>query len=592
MVATTLIRAIRAIRAIRSKKSPSLLPSPRPLCQRPPLGALALYTTGLTPPILMTTLQEEIARRRTFAIISHPDAGKTTLTEKFLLYGGAIHLAGEVRARRTRRHATSDWMSVEKERGISVTTSVMQFPYGGRLYNLLDTPGHQDFSEDTYRTLAAADCAIMLIDAAKGVEAQTRKLFEVCRLRAMPIFTFVNKMDREGREPLDLMDEVEKLLGIHCVARNWPIGQGPTFKGVYDRDKDIVHRFERGTDHGSTKVMTNVTGGAKDKLAELIGVDGSARFRDELELLDMAGEPFTREEFLTGEVTPVFFGSALTNFGVEPFLEAFGELAPTPRSRTTSEGEDREPENEKFSGFIFKIQANMDKNHRDRMAFLRVVSGHFERGMNAKIARNGDTVRLNNATTFFAQERTVVEEGYPGDIIGLYDPGIYAIADTLTEPAEQFEFEGIPRFCPELFSRVLAPNPMKRKRLDKGLQQLSDEGTIQVFYPADNMTSPEPVLAAVGKLQLEVVQQRMLEEYDVEIKLEPLPYTAARWLDADRDEVNWQQFRRSGISDVIADPRGRLLVVFRDEWTLQYAIRNATENIVFRTTAPEPKAIK
>lgn len=531
----------------------------------------------------MSNLKKEIARRRTFAIISHPDAGKTTLTEKMLLYGGAIHLAGAVRARRSSRHATSDWMNIEKERGISVSTSVMQFPYDDYLYNLLDTPGHEDFSEDTYRTLAAADCAIMLIDAAKGVEAQTRKLFEVCRLRAIPIVTFINKMDREGREALDLMSEIEDLLGIHCVAVNWPIGMGPSFRGVYDRWSDDIHLFERGSDHGSRKVVDHAAAKDDGSLRNLLGESGLKAFHDDLELLELAGEQWDRERFLAGEITPVFFGSALTNFGVEPFLATFGTLAPTPRGRQTLEGE-RPPDNERFSGFIFKIQANMDKNHRDRVAFMRVCSGKFERGMTAHLVRDKKDVRLGNAITFFAQERVQVDEGFAGDIIGLYDPGIYQLADTLTD-GEEFHFQGIPLFCPELFARVVAPNPMKRKRLDKGLQQLSDEGTIQVFYPPDQMGAPEPVLAAVGRLQLEVVQERMNSEYDVEIRTEMLPFTSARWLDVDED-FDWRVFRRQGISDCFRDPKGRLLVAFRDEWTLQYAVRNHSE-VVFRNVAPD-----
>jgi len=528
-------------------------------------------------------LEREIARRRTFAIISHPDAGKTTLTEKMLLYGGAIHLAGAVRAKKTGRHATSDWMNIEKERGISVSTSVMQFPYEGLLYNLLDTPGHEDFSEDTYRTVTAADCAIMLIDAAKGVEAQTRKLFEVCRLRAMPIFTFINKMDREGRDPLDLMDEVEKLLGIHCVPVNWPIGQGADFRGVIDRDTDQVHLFQRGTDHGSTKVLEKATGANDEELINLIGEQRISELREQLELLDMAGEDFDHDKFIEGEVTPVFFGSALTNFGVEPFLKAFGKMAPVPGPRPTNQGL-RPPTEEKFGGFVFKIQANMDKNHRDRIAFLRVCSGKFERGMTVKLQRDSRDVKLNSAITFFAQERKTAEEGYPGDIIGLYDNGTFAIADTLTE-GDNFVFEGIPRFSPEVFARVLAPNPMKRKRLDKGLQQLSDEGTVQVLYPPDNMGAPEPVLAAVGQLQFEVVQQRMLEEYDVEIKMERMGYNTARWLDMPED-FDHKKFVHPGISDVYRDTRERLMVVFRDEWTLQYAVRNNPE-VVFRNVAPD-----
>jgi len=528
-------------------------------------------------------LHDEIARRRTFAIISHPDAGKTTLTEKMLLYGGAIHLAGAVRARRSSRHATSDWMSIEKERGISVTTAVMQFPYNDFLYNLLDTPGHEDFSEDTYRTLAAADCAIMLIDAAKGVEAQTRKLFEVCRLRAIPIVTFINKMDREGRDPLDLMEEVEKLLGIHCVPLNWPVGRGPGFTGVLDRRDSMVHLFERGGHHGSQRVSEREVPRAEAGLERLLGNTGLAHFDEELELLEMAGEQFDHELFLEGEITPVFFGSALNNFGVEPFLRAFGELAPPPGPRVTTEGP-RDPLDERFSGFIFKIQANMDKNHRDRVAFFRICSGRFDKGMTARHVREGRDIRINKAITFFAEERVHLDEGFAGDIIGLHDPGLYQIGDTLTA-GETIRFEGIPTFCPELFARVLAPNPLKRKRLDKGLQQLSDEGAIQVFYPPDNPNSPEPILAAVGQLQLEVVKHRMLEEYDVEVRMEMLPYTAARWIHAG-DEFDYRPLVRSGISNVFRDPRGRWLAAFRDDWTLQYTVRN-NDKVEFRAAAPD-----
>ena len=530
-----------------------------------------------------TKLKEEIERRRTFAIISHPDAGKTTLTEKMLLYGGAIHLAGAVRARRASRHATSDFMEIEKARGISVSTSVMMFPYEGLLYNLLDTPGHEDFSEDTYRTLAAADSAIMLIDAAKGVEAQTRKLFEVCRLRAMPIFTFINKMDREGREPLELMEEVEKLLGIHCVPVNWPIGIGANFRGVYDRETDEIHLFERGSDHGSKKVIDKATQADEKVLVDLLGEAGAEEFHEELELIELAGEQFDRQKFLEGEITPVFFGSALTNFGVEPFLKWFGRNAPMPGPQPTTEGK-RAPGEKGFSGFVFKIQANMDKNHRDRVAFVRICSGKFERGMQCKVTRNNNNVRLNNAITFFAEERVKLEEGYPGDIIGLHDPGVYQIADTLSDNGK-VEFEGIPRFCPEVFAKVRAPDPMKRKRLDKGLQQLSDEGTIQVLYPPETGSSPEPVLAAVGQLQFEVVQQRMEVEYDCPIDLQRLGYSSARWLDMPSDWSGFSKFRQPGISDVFRDHKGRLLAVFRDEWTLQYAIRN-NEDVTFRSIAP------
>ncbi|CAN5463774.1 peptide chain release factor 3 [soil metagenome] len=539
----------------------------------------------------MSIAQEEIARRRAFAIISHPDAGKTTLTEKMLLYGGAIHLAGAVKARRAGKSATSDWMQVEKERGISVTTSVMQFPYHGYQYNLLDTPGHQDFSEDTYRTITAADAAIMLIDAAKGVEAQTEKLFQVCRLREMPIFTFINKMDREGREPLELMEEIEKLLGIHCVPVNYPLGLGNNFHGVYDRVKKVVHLFERGEAKGDRAMLESVPWDEK-QLRELLGDGPYERAKEELDLLDMAGEQFDQEKFLSGDITPVFFGSALTNFGVEPFLETFGEMAPAPVARPMSMGDTKGeigPEDEKFSGFVFKIQANMDRNHRDRIAFLRVVSGKFQRGMEVYHVRQDKKLKLNNAVMFFANEREQIEEAYAGDIVGLYDTGNYAIGDTLTM-GEKFNFEGIPRFCPEIFASVRAPDPMKRKHLDKGLAQLSEEGAIQVLYQAD-FGQREPVLAAVGKLQFEIVKSRLDNEYNCEVKFDSLPYGSARWVLTKDGKIpeDVTRFNRAGISAVFTDQRGFPIVLFRDDWTMKYAVRNY-EDVQFLQAAPEGSA--
>lgn len=532
----------------------------------------------------MSAIASEVARRRAFAIISHPDAGKTTLTEKMLLYGGAIHLAGAVKARRATRSATSDWMQIEKERGISVTTSVMQFPWHGLQYNLLDTPGHQDFSEDTYRTITAADSAIMLIDSAKGVEAQTEKLFQVCRLREMPIFTFINKMDREGRDPLELMEEIEKLLGIHCVPVNWPIGRGSEFQGVYDRHKKVVHLFERGDDRGERATDTRMEWD-EAKLRVALGDDLYQRTREEIDLLDTAGEEFSEEKFLSGDITPVFFGSALTNFGVEPFLESFGEMAPPPVGRGSTAGRIA-PENEKFSGFIFKIQANMDRNHRDRIAFLRIVSGRFERGMEAFHVRQGKKVKLSNAVMFFANERELVDEAWAGDIVGLYDTGTYAIGDTLTL-GEKFNFEGIPRFCPEIFAAVRAPNPMKRKQLDKGLAQLSEEGAIQVLYQPD-YGQREPVLAAVGKLQFEIVKARLDYEYNCEVKFDPLPYGSARWITTKDGTIpkDTTRFNRAGISQVFVDQRGLPIVLFRDDWTMKYAVRNY-EDTMFLQAAPE-----
>jgi peptide chain release factor 3 len=526
---------------------------------------------------------QEIGRRRAFAIISHPDAGKTTLTEKMLLYGGAIHLAGAVKARRQGKSATSDWMDVEKERGISVTTSVMQFPYHGLQYNLLDTPGHQDFSEDTYRTITAADAAIMLIDAAKGVEAQTEKLFQVCRLREMPIFTFVNKMDREGREPLELMEEIEKLLGIHCVPINWPLGLGSRFRGVYDRMKKKVHLFERGDDKGE-RAEAKTIDWDDAVLGELLGADLLAQVKEELELLDMAGEEFDAKKFLAGDITPVFFGSALTNFGIEPFLEAFGEMAPPPVGRPSTNGT-IEPSDPGFSGFVFKIQANMDKNHRDRVAFLRIVSGRFERGMETWHNRLGRKVKLNNAVMFFANEREMVEEAWAGDIVGLYDTGNFSIGDTLTS-GQKFNFEGIPRFCPELFSSVRTPDPLKRKHLDKGLLQLSEEGAIQVLYQPE-LGGREPVLAAVGRLQFEIVKARLDSEYNCEVKFEPLPFGAARWILTKDGKVpsDLARFNRQGISAVFKDQRGLPIILFRDDWTMKHAVRNY-EEFTFLQAAP------
>jgi peptide chain release factor 3 len=504
-----------------------------------------------------------------------------------LLYGGAIHLAGAVKAKRAGKAATSDWMAVEKERGISVSTSVMQFPYYGYQFNLLDTPGHQDFSEDTYRTLTAADAAIMLIDAAKGVEPQTEKLFQVCRLRGIPIFTFVNKLDREGREPLELMEEVEKLLDIHCVPANWPIGRGSAFSGVVDRATGRITLFER-AEKKEGRAEAKEIDWSDEEVSKLVGESEMRRVKEELELLDMAGEQFDREKFLSGDITPVFFGSALTNFGVEPFLKAFGQMAPPPSGRHSTDGF-IEPDAGKFSGFVFKIQANMDKNHRDRIAFLRVVSGRFERGMEAFHTRQGRKLKLNNAVMFFANEREQVDEAWAGDIVGLYDTGNYAIGDTLTEGAK-YRFEGIPRFCPELFAAVRTPNPMKRKQLDKGLQQLSEEGAIQILYDAERGMR-EPVLAAVGRLQFEIVASRLDNEYNCEVKFDNMPYGAARWVTTKDGKIpaDLTRFNRAGISQVFHDQRNLPIVLFRDDWTAKYAVRNY-DDVVFLQAAPEIEA--
>jgi peptide chain release factor 3 len=407
--------------------------------------------------------------RRTFAIISHPDAGKTTLTEKLLLYGGAIHLAGAVRASKARRHATSDWMDLEKQRGISITSSVMQFPYAGTRFNLLDTPGHQDFSEDTYRTLTAADCAVMLIDVAKGVEAQTRKLFQVCRLRNTPIVTFMNKLDRPGQDPFDLMTEVEQLLGIRCVPITWPIGMGPDFKGVFDRETNQVLLFQRNTDHGASMSEQKTIAADDPKLEEILGESLYKTFKDESELVAGAGEHFDEERFAKGEITPVFWGSAMTNFGVEPFLEKFHRFAPPPGPRSSSKGL-VQPADKNFSAFIFKVQANMDKAHRDRVAFMRVCSGKFTSGMWVRHARLGKEVRLSRPQQFFAQERSAVDEAWPGDVLGVFDPGMFRIGDTLLT-GENFFFDAVPRFSPEHFARLRAKDPSRRKQFIAGLSQ-------------------------------------------------------------------------------------------------------------------------
>ena len=522
----------------------------------------------------------EIRRRRTFAIISHPDAGKTTLTEKLLLYGGAIHLAGSVKSRKAARHAASDWMSVEKERGISVTTSVMQFPFKGCALNLLDTPGHQDFSEDTYRTLSAVDSAVMLIDAGKGVEKQTKKLFQVCRLRDMPIFTFINKMDRPGREPLELMEEIENLLGIHCSPVNWPIGMGPDFKGVYDRRTKKVYLFEGG-EKGSRQVDTDVVDVDDPMTVDRIGAKALAQLKDEIELLDSAGNQLDAAKVKSGQVTPVFFGSAMNNFGVEPFLNEFIDMAPPPVPRPSDIGPVA-PEDARFSGFIFKIQANMDPNHRDRIAFMRVCSGKFFKGMPVLHVREEREIRLSKPLMFLAQERNLVEEAYPGDVVGLWDPGMFRIGDTLCE-GKEMRFEGIPRFSPEHFASVRVKDPLKRKQLKKGMEQLSEEGAIQVFQRW-GQGEKDPILGAVGALQFEVFQHRLLGEYSVETILDRTPYTMARW-------VEGPGFKPSNfegqMSCLLAEDRdGQPVLLLKGDWALDFAVRE-NPGVVFADNAPD-----
>ncbi|SFF26356.1 bacterial peptide chain release factor 3 (bRF-3) [Fontimonas thermophila] len=477
----------------------------------------------------MSAVAEQAARRRTFAIISHPDAGKTTLTEKLLLFGGAIQLAGTVKGRKASRHATSDWMALEQQRGISVTTSVMQFPYNGKIVNLLDTPGHEDFSEDTYRTLTAVDSALMVIDAAKGVEARTIKLMEVCRLRDTPIVTFVNKCDREGRPPLELLDEIEKVLGLHCAPITWPLGMGRAFKGVYHLLEDRFYLYS-GDKHRVSEIET-IAGLRAPGLTERFG-EVYKVLLDEIELLQMAGTGFDLDAYRAARLTPVFFGSAINNFGVRELLDGFTEWAPPPQPRNALvPGGARavQPTEAAFSGFVFKIQANMDPKHRDRVAFLRVCSGVYRKGMLLHSVRLNAPVRIANALTFMASERETIEEAYPGDIIGLHNHGTIAIGDSFSE-GEALRFTGIPNFAPELFRRVVLKDPLKAKQLNKGLDQLSEEGATQVYRPLANN---DIILGAVGVLQFDVVQYRLKDEYGVDAVFEPVPVHTARWVSCD-----------------------------------------------------------
>lgn len=505
-------------------------------------------------------LQEE---RRTFAIISHPDAGKTTLTEKLLLFGGAIREAGAVKGKKARRHATSDWMEIEKQRGISVTSTVLQFAYRNRRINILDTPGHEDFSEDTYRTLTAADSAVMLIDAAKGVEPQTIKLFEVCRMRGIPIFTFINKLDREGKDPLELLEEIEAVLGIRSCPMNWPIGMGPDFRGIYSRSDS---RFERYTDRNTETTNIQVDDLDSPVLADLLGPDLHSRLKDEVSLLDIAGDPFDAELVGRGQLTPVFFGSAIANFGVETFLNQFIELAPPPGPRKTDTGS-VSPTDDGFSGFVFKIQANMNPAHRDRVAFVRICSGKFVRGMNVNHVRTGKKLNLAQSQQFFGQGRETIDEAYPGDIIGIHDPGAFRIGDTICESGK-FQFEPLPMFSPEHFARVSVKNTLKYKQFHKGLEQLSEEGAIQVFRQANR--TEDLVLGAVGQLQFEVLQYRMKAEYGAEVELYNLPYSLARWLDASVNVETLNYDRYSNI--VVKDQDDRLVMLFPNEFAIRWVL--------------------
>ncbi len=505
------------------------------------------------------TLQE-IGQRRTFGIISHPDAGKTTLTEKLLLFGGAIQMAGAVKARKTARHTTSDWMSMERERGISISTSVMNFDYRNYKINLLDTPGHEDFSEDTYRVLSAVDSALMVIDNAKGVESQTRKLMEVCRMRNTPIMTFINKLDREGKHPLEVMSEIEDKLQIECVPMNWPISMGKTFRGIYDLYRRQLHLFSP-THGGRIKEGIMIKDIQDGRLDSELG-SAATELRDDISLLDGAATPFLLEEYLKGNQTPVFYGSAINNFGVRELLDAFVELAPPPGGRPTA-GRVVYPDEQQFSGFVFKIQANMDPAHRDRIAFFRICSGRFNRGMRVRHHRLEKEIQLHNATIFMAQERTNVAYALAGDVIGIHNHGILKIGDTLTEQ-EPLSFSGIPHFAPEHFRKVILKEPMKAKQLEKGLLQLSEEGAVQLFKP---LNAAGFILGAVGVLQFDVIQARLKDEYNVTIQMEPLNLATVRWLSC-LDQKIMRELKKNLQSSLALDAEGNLAYLAQNEWRL------------------------
>lgn len=510
-------------------------------------------------------IKNQIKKRRTFAIISHPDAGKTTLTEKFLLYGGAINLAGSVKGKATARHAVSDWMEIEKERGISVTSSVLQFNYGGYCINILDTPGHQDFSEDTYRTLMAADSAVMVIDASKGVEAQTRKLFKVCTMRHIPIFTFINKMDREAMDTFELLDDIENELGIATCPVNWPIGSGKEFKGVYDRNTKKVELFSdthKGTTQGEVHKIAVDDPGISGRITDT----QLAQLTEEIELLDGAGAEFDQELVSRGELSPVFFGSALTNFGVETFLQHFLGMTTSPLPRMSDQGAVDPMEEEDFSAFVFKIQANMNKAHRDRIAFMRICSGEFEAGMDVYHIQGGKKVRLSQPQQMMASERKMIDKAYGGDIIGVFDPGIFSIGDTLTNSAKRFAYEGIPTFAPEHFARVRQVDTMKRKQFIKGINQIAQEGAIQIFQEF-NTGMEEIIVGVVGVLQFDVLKYRLENEYNVDIRLDNLPYEYIRWIENTDIDLD----RLTGTSDMkkVKDLKGRPLLLFVNDWSIR-----------------------
>ena len=517
----------------------------------------------------------EISKRRTFAIISHPDAGKTTVTEKLLLYGGAIKTAGSVKARKANTHATSDWMEMEKERGISVTSSVMQFPYNNHVINLLDTPGHEDFSEDTYRTLTAVDSALMVIDVAKGVEQRTIKLMEVCRLRDTPILTFINKLDREGKEPIELLDEVESVLNIECSPITWPIGMGKGFKGVYHLLEDKVYLFESGK-NASIGENTIIDGIKSSQLDDILGDDLANEARDEIELIAGTTNPFNLNEFLEGKQTPVFFGSAINNFGIENLLDGFIDYAPTPQGRESDVRTVMADEN-KLSGFVFKIQANMDPKHHDRLAFMRIVSGEYQKGMKVLQVSTGKQIKIANAVTFMSRERSSTELAHAGDVIGIHNHGGIAIGDTFTQ-GEKINFQGIPNFAPELFRRAQLKDPLKAKALQKGLDQLSEEGATQVFRPVSNSSQ---ILGAVGILQFDVVAHRLKYEYGVDCQFETINVATARWVSGSDKDI--EQLKIKAGNNIAIDSAGMLTYLAPSMVNLQLTEERHPE-LIFSST--------
>ena len=527
----------------------------------------------------MESIKKEVNRRKTFAIISHPDAGKTTLTEKLLLFGGAIRLAGTVKGRKASKYAVSDWMEIEKQRGISVTSSVLNFDYQGFRINILDTPGHHDFSEDTYRTLTAADSAVMLIDGAKGVEEQTKKLFHVCRMFGIPIFTFVNKLDRHCKSPLALMEEIESTLGIRAYPMNWPIGVDGDFRGVYDRRTNRIELFAGGS-HGQETTISDEGDLEDERFRAILGDYLYDHLLEEIELLEIAGDELDMEKVAAGELTPMFFGSAMTNFGVRPFLEAFIEMAPSPNAKRHSGGS-VEPDSDDFSGFIFKIQANMDPAHRDRIAFLRICSGKFEKGMEVVHQRTNKTIRLAQSQQFMAQERVSVEEAYAGDIIGVFDPGCFLIGDTLCNGKNAFKFEGIPMFPSEYFAEVNAVDSGKRKQFLKGIKQISEEGAIQVFKQPD-LGIERYTIGVAGALQFEVLEYRLKNEYNVEISIRKLPYNLARWIMTEHFNKEMLAYTDTLL---LEDQYQRPVVLFKNEWSLS-RMEEKNKDVKFLDIAP------